>query len=50
MFQKQEKPEMDNFVEEKKFGSKDKIRRKISKVSQNIFSYSSVSEHSKHFF
>ena len=58
---KQEKSEMDDFEEEKNFGSKGKILRKVqylfnflsdtlAKMSQSLVAYSFVSEHSKHFF
>ena len=62
MFLKQEKPEMDDFGRKQNFCTKDKMLKKniyiyllnltdtLAKMSQNIFAYSSVSEHSKHFF
>ena len=58
IFLKQEKPKMDDFKRKKKFGSKGKnIKKKLlkmskflmdnlAKISQYIFSYSCVSEHS----
>ena len=50
-----------DFVEEKEFGSKGKIRKTskfkkkfltdtLAKISQNIFNYSFVPEHYEHFF
>ena len=57
MFLKQEKPEMDDFEKKKKnFGSEGKIliiiflTDTLAKMSQNIFAYSLVSEHSNNFF
>ena len=56
MFLKQEKPEMNDFEENKNFGSKGKTFLKcprktdtLAKMSQNIFAYPFVSEHSEHF-
>ena len=64
MFLKQVKYEMDDFKEFNNFGPRGKnfnILRKyfeqcpiltdtLAKMSQNIFAYSFVSEHSKHYF
>ena len=56
MLLKQERPEMEDFEEEKKFGCKLKILWKmfltdiLAKASQTIFAYSFVSENSKNFF
>ena len=62
MFLKQEKPEMDDFGRKKYYGSKGNTLKKfqyfkkicmyffltdtLTKMSQNIFAYSFVSEHS----
>ena len=57
MFLKQEKPEKDNFERRKNFGFKGKISiilkiltYTLAKSPQNIFAYSFVPKHSKHFF
>ena len=54
MFLKKEKPEMDEFERKKTLVIKEKYDWKIlwksSQVSQYIFGYSFVSEHSRHFF
>ena len=65
MFLKQKRSEMDDFERRKEFGGKGKIVQyfkkimgkfskiltdTLAKISQNIISYSCVSEHSKHFY
>ena len=50
MFLKQEKPDMDDFERKKYFETSKFLSDTLAKISQNIFAYSKVSEHSKHFF
>ena len=56
MFLKRERPEMDDLERKKKFGCEGKILSIFKKKSyarypsKNIFAYSTISEHSKHFF
>ena len=48
VFFKQERPVMDDFEEERKISSQ-VLTDTLKKTSQNIFAYSFISEHSKHF-
>ena len=50
MFSKQEKPDMVDFERKKYFEMSKFLSDTLAKISQNIFAYSTASEHSKHFF